>query len=189
MKTEPLREHFPKGFQDFEYVRSVNGAERNLILVLHGFGGRKDPFLSLPQKLQLPMTSFLIFNAPHELPAELLDDPPGYSWFHYDPFRPLESLEKRPLESSLKAFKEVFEALKRCAWRLDEISLLGHGEGGTLALALCEPLNAVVAVAAEAPRQRGTAPALQIDEQRFPGRGQGFLRGQHQEDDWMKRWS
>lgn len=181
MKTEPLREDFPKGFQDFEYVRSVNGAERNLILVLHGFGGRKDPFLSLPQKLQLPMTSFLIFNAPNELPKELLDDPPGYFWFDDEE----DDDDEDGLLQCLEAFKEALRALRRCGWRFEEISLLGHGQGGTVALAAAEPLNAVVAVAAEA-RRRGTAPALLIDEQRFPQRGQGFLRGGHKEENGLK---
>ena len=40
------------------------GLERNLLMVLHGFGGRKEPFATLPQKFSLSTTAFLIFNAP-----------------------------------------------------------------------------------------------------------------------------
>merc|ERR1712196_664120 len=93
----------PKGLRDFEYLHSSPpaepsaqgssalpvppqspdgpGRERNLIIFLHGFGGCKEPFADLANSLKLPRTAALSLNAPERLPDELLDDPPGFSWY------------------------------------------------------------------------------------------------------------
>ena len=57
------------------------GEERNLLVLLHGFGGRKDAFLDFAKRLQLPKTAVLALDGPLELPAELVDDPPAFGWF------------------------------------------------------------------------------------------------------------
>ncbi|CAK0812095.1 unnamed protein product, partial [Prorocentrum cordatum] len=57
------------------------GRERNLVVFLHGFGGRKGAFAALAEQLRLPKTAVLAFDGPEELAPELLDDPPGFYWF------------------------------------------------------------------------------------------------------------
>ncbi|CAE8588241.1 unnamed protein product, partial [Polarella glacialis] len=160
LRPQPWR--FPAGLRDFEYrhgpdqeaqAQPVPGAaidegcapglERNLMIMLHGFGGRKEPFLGLAENLQLPKTATLCFNGPEALPDELLDDPPGFSWFAMldeetmDFIRPSAKERRRllSLEASAKLLAEAIEVLvDHCGWLHNEIFLLGYGQGGTLAL-------------------------------------------------------
>merc|ERR1712185_274635 len=101
VRLKPPKWLMPRGLRDFEYLHSSPtsepatqetsgvipqrpdgpGIERNLLIFLHGFGGCKDPFLDLATSLKLPRTANLALNAPERLPDELLDDPPGFSWF------------------------------------------------------------------------------------------------------------
>mmetsp|Transcript_71310 Transcript_71310/g.127113 ORF Transcript_71310/g.127113 Transcript_71310/m.127113 type:complete len:670 (-) Transcript_71310:63-2072(-) len=160
----------PKGMRDFEYRHSPAlgeeaapacnsgallsgipaagsisgpGIERNLLIFLHGFGGRKDSFAALAETLQLPKTAVIIFNAPHELSGELLDDPPGFSWFtmldeetmdfiepHLEEKRRLVSLDR-----TVHLLADVIRTLvTTCAWKAAEIFLFGYGQGGSVAL-------------------------------------------------------
>lgn len=160
---------FPKGMRDFEYRHCPGladnkanqeppalslgpaegnalcgpGLERNLLIFLHGFGGRKDSFAALAETLKLPKTAVLIFNAPNELPGELLDDPPGFSWFTMLDHDTLDFIQPHPQEmrrvSSLGRSVELLSDVLRTlvsslAWAASEIFLFGYGQGGSVAL-------------------------------------------------------
>jgi len=198
VKLKPPKWHFPPGLRDFDYFHTVRdvpsrepetenqgqgvGLERNLLIVLHGFGGRKEPFSSLPQKFSLPTTAFLIPNAPQALPEELLDDPPGYSWFDtidedtgdFIPAMPEERRRMDSLATSVALLWRVVDVLiTYCGWQHHELFLFGYGQGGTVALdMLLRPppqqpvLGSVIAVAAEVlPEERSassTSKGLQV---------------------------
>lgn len=199
VKLKPPKGHLPSGLQNFDYFHTFRnvpakdgdeqghgmggmGMERNLLIVLHGFGGRKEPFSRLPEKLALPTTAFLlILNAPQALPEELLDDPPGYSWFEMidedtGDFIPAEREERRridSLEASVKLLWQCVDVLTaRCGWQHHEIFLFGYGQGGTVALDMIvrppskkNSLAGVVTVAAEVlpeRRQKGTQKGLPV---------------------------
>lgn len=120
------------------------GRERNLLLLLHGFGGRKDSFVELAKRLQLPKTATLVLNGPEELSEELLDDPPAYSWFTMldDDFAFIEPhpQERRRLASLEEAGNLLADVLRTlvdsCGWSPAELFLFGYGQGGTVALDL-----------------------------------------------------
>jgi len=139
------------------------GTERNLIIFLHGFGGRRDRFVALAETLQLPKSATMSFDGPLELSEELLDDPPGYSWFTMldDDFEFIEPRqgEGRRLASLDRSAALLAESLYTlvgmCNWALPEIFLFGYGQGGTVALDLlfnpgpCRGLGGVVGIATE----------------------------------------
>lgn len=212
VKLRPSKLKFPGGLQDFHYVHGSSpvaqpsaanatnrkkgagdcaGLERNLLIVLHGFGGRKEPFVDFAQKMRLPLTASLVFNAPEALPEELLDDPPGFSWFSMwdentgDFIQPSRK-ERRRLKSMEESMDLLWKAIGILTvdfgWRLNEIFLFGYGQGGSVALdMLLKPpppsaggasLGGAVAVAGELlperrhdpPRSEGQeAPALLIN--------------------------
>merc|ERR1711972_850743 len=109
------------------------------------------------------MGAVLALNAPHELPDELLDDPPGFTWFTmYDEnFEFIEptAKEKRRRKSLDKTTELVHELLQTlvsmCGWEPSELFLFGYGQGGVVALdMLMRPglgscLGGVVGIAAE----------------------------------------
>jgi len=141
--TAPVASAFPSKDSD-ETSLGVPGRERNLLLLLHGFGGRKDSFVALTEQMQLPQTAVLALNSPFELPSELLDDPPGYSWFEVldenlefiEP-SPQERRRTRSLQQSCDWLSSLLDALmQNCGWALHELFLLGYGQGGTVALEL-----------------------------------------------------
>merc|ERR1719401_1933823 len=124
----------PKGLRDFVYLHSTPpqsssgndlgsstavdcpGIERNLLVFLHGFGGRKDSFAELAANLRLPRTAVLALNAPHTLPADLLDDPPAFSWStlldeNFEFIRPAthEKRRRKSLEKTGKLMDDLFQ--------------------------------------------------------------------------------
>eukprot|EP00929_Paragymnodinium_shiwhaense_P018249 TRINITY_DN12847_c0_g8_i1.p1 TRINITY_DN12847_c0_g8~~TRINITY_DN12847_c0_g8_i1.p1 ORF type:complete len:673 (-),score=171.79 TRINITY_DN12847_c0_g8_i1:56-2074(-) len=120
------------------------GRERNLMVLLHGFGGRKDSFVDLVKSMKLPKTACLIFDGVSELEPDLLDDPPGFCWFdllddEYQFIKPSKS-EKRRLASLEASGKLLTDALltlcDTLAWSLNEMFIFGYGHGGTLGLDL-----------------------------------------------------
>lgn len=181
------------------------GRERNLLLLLHGFGGRKEPFADLASSLQLPKTAVMALNGPEALPEELLDEPPGFSWYTVldeevmDFIQPdrQELRRLRSLQRSRRLLSEVLEALMEAgAWRAEEIFLLGYGQGGTLALEMLLPpggagaaswagrLGGVLAVASELlPERRwqlersGGGPSPQAPESGVEGTGVLMING------------
>lgn len=151
----------PKGLRDFDYLHSPApspqpstgdglgvvapdgpGRERNLLVFLHGFGGRKDAFAELAASLRLLRTAALVLNAPSELPGELLDDPPGFSWFTMldDDFEsiqpaPKERRRRKSLDKVTGLFGDLLQTLvSMCGWSPGELFLFGYGQGGTVAL-------------------------------------------------------
>eukprot|EP00930_Biecheleria_cincta_P028109 TRINITY_DN19600_c0_g3_i1.p1 TRINITY_DN19600_c0_g3~~TRINITY_DN19600_c0_g3_i1.p1 ORF type:complete len:395 (+),score=88.79 TRINITY_DN19600_c0_g3_i1:55-1239(+) len=177
VRLKPSRLFFPKGLREFEYLHcqaseasstsaafagsSFNGSsrticstrgsepglERNLLILLHGFGGRKEPFAALARQLNLPKTACLVINGPQALPDELLDDPPGFSWFTMLDYETMDFIQPSPkeqrrlssLEASARQLEEVIQVLiTRYGWARGEIFLLGYGQGGTLALHMLE---------------------------------------------------
>lgn len=165
VRLRPPNFLMPKGLRDFDYLHAreapktddaassgplaavsggpdVPGRERNLLIFLHGFGGRKDSFIELAEQLKLPRTAVMVLNAPSELPDELLDDPPGFSWFTLldDNFEsieptPKEKRRRKSLEKVAEKFGELLNMLvTMCGWSADEIFLFGYGQGGTVAL-------------------------------------------------------
>ena len=58
-------------------------SNENLIIVLHGFGDSKKPFLDLPKKWTLEKTTFLFLDGNDKLPQELTGSDNSYSWFEY----------------------------------------------------------------------------------------------------------
>ncbi|CAE7259409.1 TUBA [Symbiodinium microadriaticum] len=139
------------------------GLERNLLIVLHGFGGRKEPFVDFAQKMRLPLTASLVFNAPEALPEELLDDPPGFSWFSMwdentgDFIQPSRK-ERRRLKSMEESMDLLWKAIGILTvdfgWRLNEIFLFGYGQGGSVALDMLLKPSAKWVVAVKADDRR-----------------------------------
>lgn len=167
VRLRPQASIFPQELRTFEYVHAEDGCgmERNLVVLLHGFGSRSEPFAEFAKGLKLPKTAALAMNGLDELPPELLDAPPGFGWFSmidkttYEFIKPLPG-ERRRLESLQRTGELLFEALhalmETFGWHSSEIFLFGYGQGGTLALDLLlrpspslRELGAVIGIATE----------------------------------------
>ncbi|CAE7491584.1 unnamed protein product [Symbiodinium natans] len=196
VRLRPSKWNFPRGMQDFQYIHGTSaksgkegsgdcaGLERNLLLLLHGFGGRKEPFVDFAQTMRLPLTACLVFNAPEALPEELLDDPPGFSWFSMwdettgDFIQPSPK-ERRRLKSMESCKDLLWKAISvltaEVGWCLNEIFLFGYGQGGSVVLDMLlqappasfgrASLGGTVAVAGEVlPERRHGTPRLEGQE-------------------------
>ncbi|CAJ1383353.1 unnamed protein product [Effrenium voratum] len=189
VRLKPPKWLLPPGLQDFDYIHTIRegsasqpadaeglspgaGLERNLLIVLHGFGGNKAAFTTFARKLQLPQTAVLVLNGPQALPDELLDHPPGFSWFDMldeetgDFIQPSreEPRRVRSLEASVALLWQMVHVLiSYGSWTLNELLLFGFGQGGTVALDMVlgspqalpgQSLAAVIAVASEVMPER-----------------------------------
>lgn len=68
----------PRAFRDGSiYVKSADGIEENLLLMLHGRGDCPKPYAQLARKMELPQTSALAIPGP--LPVPFTDN--GRAWF------------------------------------------------------------------------------------------------------------
>lgn len=164
VRLRPQASSFPKEMRRFDYqhelpasevastslgcsggenLKGGPGRERNLLIILHGFGGRRDSFSALASALRLPRTASLTLDGPLQFPDDLLDDPPGFSWHDvldesFDFIRPTAQECRRlsSIEVSCALMVELIQIalVDACGWRPSEIFLFGYGQGGSLAL-------------------------------------------------------
>ncbi|KAG8470922.1 hypothetical protein KFE25_009343 [Diacronema lutheri] len=137
-RTRPLAELAP-ALAPFVYVRSADGLETNLLVLLHGLGDTAENFAGFGRKLELPQTSLLALTAPSKLPFEM-----GSGWYAAfeqdgspiaEPARPGDRRRAEGLRASRIAVQTVLRGLvDRCNWRPSELFILGFSQGGTVAL-------------------------------------------------------
>mmetsp|Transcript_16422 Transcript_16422/g.28450 ORF Transcript_16422/g.28450 Transcript_16422/m.28450 type:complete len:286 (+) Transcript_16422:13-870(+) len=144
----------PAAFKRFAYIRSRDGVDENILILLHGLGDSHANFAKLFKQMDLPQTAGLAVTAPDELPLNM-----GYTWFPaFEPdgeliiYSPGERRRLDGLSETRKRMEGLIENLLQRGWRSKNIFLLGFSQGGTVALDLVcnssHPLGGVVAVAA-----------------------------------------
>ncbi len=87
---QPYSGKAPAGGLHFQYAAAPDGADSNLLILLHGLGDNERSFFTLGQQLQrtLPQTAVLSLRAPMRVP--LLEEE-SYSW--WETFTPLAESE------------------------------------------------------------------------------------------------
>ncbi|CAD7939038.1 unnamed protein product [Amoebophrya sp. A120] len=125
---------------------------KNLVIVLHGHGDSMNPFLNLPTNLHLQQTAFLFLNGPDDESSFFKEraGKPCRSWFPNfetgaaamgEYVDSMEEIEEENLDNCVRVVKhKLFPLLESlvhdCGWGYNEIFLLGHGQGGEVALEL-----------------------------------------------------
>ena len=67
----PRPSRLPRGLRNFAWVPSADGANSNLLLLLHGLGDTEDNYRKLAERMQLPQTCVLTLRGPGTLPFGL----------------------------------------------------------------------------------------------------------------------
>ncbi|KAI7907607.1 Alpha/Beta hydrolase protein [Cokeromyces recurvatus] len=119
----------------FDYSSSQDGVDFNLLILLHGLGDTKKPFLNLGKKLQLPQTAILSVQAPEEIPY--MDG--CYQWFpSFNMLTVLTSRNPERWKGLLRTralMNELIDHLIRsCGFNPSNIFLFGFSQGATIAL-------------------------------------------------------
>ncbi|WVF67496.1 hypothetical protein IAT40_002252 [Kwoniella sp. CBS 6097] len=153
---------------DFSYASSIDGSDKNLLIMFHGLGDSKTPFFGLGKQLNLPSTAVLSLSAPDPIP---LMDHPSFSWCPtltntYDPIPPSA---QNPTKN-LPLLRKMIEALispDGCGWDLKDIHLFGWGQGGTMVLELAleigkNGITAVKEAQTQTPKQNRFGSAVSI---------------------------
>jgi len=118
------------------------GQEEHMVICLHGFGDNAVPYDRLMATMKIPSSASVSLNGPLEVNPDLLDSPPGFSWFHFfdeeegDFIAPTVG-ETRRLESlsgTVEMLRQVMEQLLASGWQRENILFMGFSQGGTAAL-------------------------------------------------------
>eukprot|EP00808_Paulinella_micropora_P003355 g74559.t1 len=128
----------PQGLCHFQYVKSPDQIDSNLLILFHGMGDTEASYVAFARALQLPQTAVIALRAPLPLPMDL-----GWMWFQAFeadgfPINPTAS-EKRRLSSLASTRARLSEFLKtlirECGWAKERIFLMGFSAGAQTAIA------------------------------------------------------
>ena len=121
----------------FQYLPSNDNTNENLLVMLHGFGDRPEPFARLATQLSLPQTAALALGAPYEVP--MFEG--GRSWCTFV-LSGTNSVEKegevfRSINASVDSLQALLHTIQsQCSWEPRKVHLFGFSQGGSVALEL-----------------------------------------------------
>ncbi|GAA6053617.1 hypothetical protein JCM3770_001557 [Rhodotorula araucariae] len=165
------------------YAPASDGADCNLVILLHGLGDTAAPFFALGKSLNLPQTAVLSLQAPDRVP--LLEEEAWQWWDSFDslgelipnpnPAATLHLLDAllthltSPVAASDSASAASSAASKPptaggCGWHPSQIHLFGYAQGGTcagelaLAWARAHPVPPVAPSSASLPSRTPASP-------------------------------
>lgn len=135
--TLPHALHFP----------SPRESTRAFLILFHGFGDSERPFAAFARSMALPGVLAIAVRGTAVVPASLLGDDDvgeGARHFHWgDDVRVDTATGGVDADAGFeRAMARVMDELvrgvlvARCGWQLDDVLLLGFGQGGSLALGL-----------------------------------------------------
>jgi predicted esterase len=128
----------PRAFRDrFCFQHSHDGADSNLLILLHGLGDSHVNFMKFGSKLQLPQTALLTLGAPKEVPLV------GGGMWHdayddeFNVISPSCLHTHRNIQAQVvvDSIVELLKGLMKLpGWSDCRLHLLGYGDGATIAL-------------------------------------------------------
>lgn len=115
-----------------KYSHSSDKVDANLLIVIHGNGDNEVNFVRFAEKLQLPLSAILGVRGPRPFGMQ------GQMWYlEPDGYRPSpeDRLRIAPLWEAAELVAAQIRSAEKAGWLPHRILLLGHGQGGVVAVA------------------------------------------------------
>ena len=126
---------------DYTYLPAVNFGQtsaQKIMVVMHGLGDSKAPYIDFCKELNVSGLHYLILNGP-------IDYYGGYAWYEPPPESPQQGLE-----SSLAKLDNLLQELLKQGFEYEDIFISGFSQGGCLSLELLyktkEKLGGIIAL-------------------------------------------
>jgi phospholipase/carboxylesterase len=106
-----------------EFIAATEGADKHLIIVLHGLGDSLVGYRWLPHAMQLPWLNYLLVNAPDSYYG-------GFSWYDIDG-------DSGPgIERSRRLLFELLDEQRKNGFATDKTVVFGFSQGCLLSMEL-----------------------------------------------------
>lgn len=137
------------------YHPSPDGVDENLLILLHGYGDRPEPYAKLARQMALPQTACLALPGPI---GPVLGTPTGRAWYNEEDEDNGLTVSGHGTDSIGSTLTWLMQVLRQLhddsGWRSSHTHLFGFSQGGSAALHLAlhcrgvSKLGSCVAVAA-----------------------------------------
>lgn len=109
---------------DYIHLKGASSS-KNLLILVHGRGGRAELMRWMSKRLSLEETDFVLLQAPHpEFVPEMKT--PGFSWFYWP--------DGKKIDESRSAIRNFLSELFEAGYRPENCFWLGFSQGGVMGI-------------------------------------------------------
>ena len=157
-KDQLVADDVPPGFTRYEYIKSENGVNTNLLIVFPGIGNDFQQYVDRVKMLNIPQCCYLIIQPTIELPYSS-----GFCWYplfdNNADFIVVNSQERRRLGGLKRSRRLIYKLMEvlisKYKWNVENMFLLGFSQGATMAIDVglhsrslsTNPFGGIVAIA------------------------------------------